>query len=66
MSAFCVANLFTRPRYGKDTIQQMDDIGVGSQPIVLLSGFFIGAVLVMETGSPFARFGEASMTGDVV
>jgi len=66
LSVHCVANFFTRPRYAMDTIQQMDDIGVGSLPIVLLSGFFIGAVLVMQTGSSFARFGEASMTGDVV
>ena len=66
MSARCVANFFTRPRYVQDTLQQMDDIGVGSLPIVLLSGFFIGAVMVLQTGSSFARFGEASMTGDVV
>jgi phospholipid/cholesterol/gamma-HCH transport system permease protein len=66
MSVRCVANFFSRPRYGNDTLQQMDDIGVGSLPIVLLSGFFIGAVLVMQTGSSFARFGEAAMTGDVV
>lgn len=66
MSARCVANFFTPPRYADDTLQQMDDIGVGSLPIVLLSGFFIGAVMVMQTGSSFARFGEAAMTGDVV
>lgn len=66
MSANGVANLFSRPRYGQDTLEQMDDIGVGSLPIVLLSGFFIGAVMVMQTGSSFGRFGASSMTGDVV
>lgn len=66
MAARGVANLFSRPRYGLDIVQQMDDIGVGSLPIVLLSGFFIGAVMVMQTGSSFARFGAGSMTGDVV
>lgn len=66
MCARGVANIFTRPWYGQDTLQQMDVIGVGSLPIVLLSGFFIGAVMVMQTGSSFARFGAGSMTGDVV
>ena len=61
-----VASLFTPPRYGQDTIQQMDDIGVGSLPIVLLSGFFIGAVMVLQTGSQFQRFGQVSLTGDIV
>lgn len=66
LSYHSVANLFTTPRYGQDTIQQMDDIGVGSLPIVLLSGFFIGAVMVLQTGSQFQRFGQVSLTGDIV
>jgi phospholipid/cholesterol/gamma-HCH transport system permease protein len=61
-----LTNLATPPRYTQDTIQQMDDIGVGSLPIVLLSGFFIGAVMVLQTGSQFERFGQTSLTGDVV
>ncbi|MGB9477024.1 MAG: hypothetical protein WBS21_01405, partial [Candidatus Acidiferrum sp.] len=40
MSARSLTNLFTPPRYVQDTLDQMDDIGVGSLPIVLLSGFF--------------------------
>ncbi|MGB7849201.1 MAG: ABC transporter permease, partial [Candidatus Acidiferrum sp.] len=66
MSARSLTNLFTRPRYGEDTLDQMDDIGVGSLPIVLLSGFFIGAVMVLQTGSQFQRFGQVSLTGDIV
>jgi phospholipid/cholesterol/gamma-HCH transport system permease protein len=61
-----LANLFTKPRYVQDTLQQMDDIGVGSLPVVLLSGFFIGAVMVLQTGSQFQRFGQVSLTGDTV
>src|SRR6202162_2478333 len=56
----------TGPRYFPDMLEQMDDIGVGSLPIVLLSGFFIGAVMVLQTGSQFERFGQTSLTGDVV
>lgn len=61
-----LANLLTPPRYFQDTLTQMDVIGVGSTSIVLLSGFFIGAVMVLQTGSQFTRFGQTSLTGDVV
>ena len=66
LSYHSVANLFTKPRYNEDTLHQMDDIGVGSLPIVLLSGFFIGAVMVLQTGTQFQRFGQVSLTGDIV
>jgi phospholipid/cholesterol/gamma-HCH transport system permease protein len=61
-----LVNLASSPRYWQDTLDQMDDIGVGSLPIVLLSGFFIGAVMVLQTGAQFERFGQTSLTGDVV
>jgi phospholipid/cholesterol/gamma-HCH transport system permease protein len=61
-----VADVFTAPRYILDTFEQMDAIGVGSLPIVLLTGFFIGAVMVLQTASQFERFGETALTGDVV
>jgi len=59
-------NIFTPPIYWNDTLEQMDVIGVGSLPIVLLTGFFIGAVMVLQTASQFERFGQTSLTGDVV
>jgi len=43
------AGLFSRPRYIAETTRQMDLIGVGSLPIVLLTGFFTGGVLVLQT-----------------
>ena len=66
MAFHSLANLATGPRYFQDTLAQMDNIGVGSLPIILLSGFFIGAVMVLQTGSQFVRFGQTSLTGDVV
>jgi phospholipid/cholesterol/gamma-HCH transport system permease protein len=66
MSARALANLATGPRYLQDFVDQMDDIGVGSLPIVLMAGFFIGAVMVLQTGSQFTRFGQTALTGDVV
>jgi phospholipid/cholesterol/gamma-HCH transport system permease protein len=61
-----LANLATSPRYFQDVLDQMDDIGVGSLGIVLMSGFFIGAVMVLQTGSQFVRFGQTGLTGDIV
>jgi phospholipid/cholesterol/gamma-HCH transport system permease protein len=66
LSYHSITNLASGPRYVQDTLDQMDDIGVGSLPIVLLSGFFIGAVMVLQTGAQFIRFGQASLTGDIV
>ena len=43
------ASLFSQPRYVGEWIRQMDLIGVGSIPIVLLTGFFTGGVLVLQT-----------------
>jgi phospholipid/cholesterol/gamma-HCH transport system permease protein len=61
-----MAGIFTPPHYIGDLLEQMDLIGVGSLPIVLITGFFIGAVMVLQTASQFARFGQTSLTGDVV
>ncbi len=66
MAGRSVANLTSGPRYFQDILAQMDDIGVGSLPIVLMAGFFIGAVMVLQTGSQFTRFGQTALTGDVV
>jgi phospholipid/cholesterol/gamma-HCH transport system permease protein len=66
MAGRSLTNLASGPRYFQDFLNQMDDIGVGSLPIVLMSGFFIGAVMVLQTGSQFTRFGQTALTGDVV
>jgi phospholipid/cholesterol/gamma-HCH transport system permease protein len=61
-----IANLATTPRYWFDTLEQMDLIGVGSLPIVILTGFFIGGVMVLQTSAQFEKFGETALTGDAV
>jgi phospholipid/cholesterol/gamma-HCH transport system permease protein len=66
LSARSVTNLFTPPHYMSDILEQMDIIGVGSLPIVLLTGFFIGAVMVLQTAAQFERFGQTALTADVV
>lgn len=42
-------SIFSAPRYVAEWVRQMDLIGVGSLPIVLLTGFFTGGVLVLQT-----------------
>jgi len=66
LAARSLSNLLRGPHYLQDLLDQMDDIGVGSLPIVLLTGFFIGVVMVLQTGSQFTRFGQSALTGDVV
>lgn len=66
LSTRALKNVLSNPRYTNDLFEQMDSIGVGSLPIVLLTGLFIGAVMVLQTASQFARFGQTALTGDVV
>ena len=61
-----VANLFKKPRYVADTVQQADSIGVGSIQIVVLTGFFIGAVLALQGSNTLTRFGSLSLLGQLV
>lgn len=41
--------LCRKPRYWAEAVKQMDLIGVGSLPIIILTGFFTGGVLVLQT-----------------
>jgi len=53
-----LSNLLSQPRYYADTLLQADSIGVGSLPIVVLIGFFTGAVLALQTASTLEKFGS--------
>src|SRR3984957_162176 len=66
LAAKSVTNLFRPPYYWSDILEQMDVIGVGSLPIVVLTGFFIGAVMVLQTAAQFIRFGQTALTADAV
>jgi phospholipid/cholesterol/gamma-HCH transport system permease protein len=61
-----VADLFSRPRYWSDIYTQMDSIGVGSMPIIVLTGFFTGCVLALQSATSLKAFGAISMTGNLV
>ncbi len=59
-------NVFRRPLYLRETFEMMDTIGVGSLSITLLTGFFTGAVLAMQTSKTLSSFGAVGYTGQLV
>jgi phospholipid/cholesterol/gamma-HCH transport system permease protein len=66
LSAQAIANLFRRPLYIADILQQADLIGVGSLSITVLAGLFTGAVLAMNSASTLERFGSLSLIAQLV
>jgi len=66
LSARTIANLFTRPIYFREIILQMDRIGIGSLTIVVLTGFFTGAVLAIQSEGALRQYGAVGVTGRLV
>ncbi len=66
LSGRALLNLFRRPLYLADIFTQADSIGVGSIPIVLMTGFFTGGVLALQSASSLSQFGAAAITGQLV
>ncbi len=66
LCAQAITNLFRRPRYVADTIQQADSIGVGSLPIVVMAGGFTGLVIALNYSPTLERFGSLTLTGQLV
>lgn len=66
LAARAARGLFKRPRYVNETIAQMDVIGVGSLTIILLTGFFTGGVLTLQTFPTLQFYGAQSQTGRLV
>ncbi len=58
--------IFARPFYGGDVVQQMDAIGVQSLAIVLLTGFFTGMVLALQSSVQLKTFGATMYIGRLV
>lgn len=58
--------LFKKPHYLPETITQMDSIGVGSLTIIILTGFFTGGVLTLQTYPTLESFGAVSQLGYLV
>lgn len=56
----------SRPFYHGDLIEQLEAIGVGSLTVVLLTGFFTGAVLALQSGITLDQFGARPAVGRLV
>lgn len=66
LTAKTVSYMFARPFYWRDTIKQMEVIGVGSLGIVLLTGLFTGMVLALQSSVEMRRFGAEIYVGRLV
>ena len=62
-TARCV---FSRPFYFHDVVEQFDQIGIGSITVILLTGFFTGAVLALQTGVTLDQFGARPFVGRLI
>jgi phospholipid/cholesterol/gamma-HCH transport system permease protein len=66
LSLQSLGNFFRRPLYTGDMLQQADLIGVGSLPIVILTGLSVGALLALNSASTLQRFGGITLIGQLV
>ena len=58
--------IFSRPFYFRDVVEQFEEIGVGSLTVVLLTGFFTGAVLALQSGITLDQFGARPFVGRLI
>jgi len=61
-----IRNIVRRPHYWDDVALQMDTIGVGSLPLVVLVGAFAGAVMALQMSRALAQYGQVGKTGTLV
>ena len=66
LSLKMVENIFQRPLYMDDAYTQADIIGIGSLPIVVLTGFFTGGVLSLQSATTLSQFGAKCIAGQLV
>lgn len=66
LQAATIRGVFSRPFYFHDVIEQLDSIGLGSLTVVLLTGFFTGAVLALQSGVTLDQFGARPFVGRLV
>lgn len=56
----------SRPFYWHDTVEQFEAIGLGSLTVVVLTGFFTGAVLALQSGMTLDQFGARPFVGRLI
>jgi len=66
LAGLALRNILRAPHYTDDIALQMDVIGVGSLPIVILTGFFSGLVITMQMSRALAQYGATGQVGQIV
>lgn len=66
LAARAARGIFKKPRYVPETLAQMDSVGVGSLTIIILTGFFTGGVLSLQTYQTLASYGATDQLGYLV
>src|SRR3982751_2227049 len=61
-----IRGLKKKPRYFHDIVDQMDDVGVSSLAVVVLTGFFTGGVIILQSYPTLAYYGAQSNAGQGV
>lgn len=66
LGAKAFSNIFRTPHYSDDIFIQADLIGFGSLPIVVLTGFFSGAVMGLQMSRALNQYGATGQIGSIV
>ena len=66
LSAATIRGIVSGKRYTHDIVEQFEAIGLGSLTVVLLTGFFTGAVLALQSGMTLDQFGARPFVGRLV
>jgi len=61
-----VSSAVRPPSEIRNIVKQMEEVGVRSMPVVLVTATFTGMVLALQSYSGFQRFGATSFVGSVV
>ena len=66
LSGRAVRNVFVPPHYAADITMQMDNIGVGSLSIVVLTAFSSGLIITMQMARALDQYGATGQVGQIV
>src|SRR4030043_260748 len=61
-----VSSMVRPPSEIRNIVKQMEEVGIRSMPVVLVTATFTGMVLALQSYSGFQRFGATSFVGSVV
>lgn len=61
-----ITNVLSRPFYLQETLEQLDHLGVGSMPVVLLTSLFTGAVLALQSSSLLSQYASTQAMGQLI